>query len=217
MKLSSLKRPVCLGAVGQVAGVIGGFLCVVILSLVSSRDFFDSPIRVAVFTTSCGLIGAIAAFSASLSLKVTRSRISAAPITLAAVIGLCIPFKLILSPAGNDSPIGKLFLLVTLVFALCQLVFSPAQAPPKDSPRVDGPQTQNGATKPADGTSLSRVLRAGLTTALTTLAVLLAVLLRLPLLNLFQIDGWGVFLYTLLGFFLGGAMSLGNNTLCSRT
>ncbi len=191
-------------------------MCVVILSLVSSRDFFDSPIRVAVFTTSCGLIGAIAAFSASFSLGVSKSRLVSIPVALGVVIGLCIGFKLILSPAGDDSPIGKLFSLVTIVFALCQLALGPKPASPRDSLRVNGPRAQKTPTKPSYKLSLLRVLRTGLTTALATLVVLLAVLLRLPLLNLFEIDGWGVFLYTVFGLFLGGAASL-SNALCPGT
>ncbi|HUT03109.1 MAG TPA: hypothetical protein VM163_04375 [bacterium] len=217
MKVSSLKRSVCVGAFGQVGGVISGFLCVVIMSLVSPRDFFDSPIRVAVFTTSCGLIGAIATFSASFSLGVSKSPLVSIPVALGVVIGLCLILKLILSPAGDDSPIGKVFSLVTIVFALCQLAAGPKPASLSDSQRVNGPQTQEAPTKPSYyELSLPRVLRTGLTTALATLVVLLAVLLRLPLLNLFEIDGWGVFLYVVLGFFLGGAGSLGN-ALCPGT
>lgn len=213
MKVSSLKRSVCVGAFGQVGGVIGGFFCVVIMSLVSPRDFFDSPIRVAVFTTSCGLIGAIAAFSASFSLGVAKSRLVSIPVALGVVMGLCLILKLVLSPAGDDSPIGKVFSLVTIVFAICQLAVARKPASSRDSPQANGPQTQESPTRPAYRMSLPRMLRTGLTTALATLVVLLAVLLRLPLLNLFEIDGWGVFLYTVLGFFLGGAGSLGN-ALC---
>ena len=185
----------------------------VILSLASSRDFFDSPIRVVVFTTSCGIIGAIAAFSASFSLGAARSRLLSIPVALGVVIGLCLAFKLILFSAGDDSPIGKMFLLVTVVFALCQLVAAPPPASLNDSLRFNGQRTQDAPTKPSYELSLPRVLRTGLTTALAALAVLLAVRLRLPVLNLFEIDGWGVFLYTVLGFFLGCAASLGD-ALC---
>ena len=207
MQVSDLKRSFCLGAVGQVGGVVGGFISVVIISIVSTRNFFDSPIRIAVFITACGLIGGVAAFSASISLVISPRLLFSIPLALAASTGLCILLKIILSPAGDDSPIGKLFWLVSAVFTLCQVVIG------SGARRRHGDQKENAGVgrksrRPPLGRRLARAVGAGAATSLVILVVLLAVFAEVPIADAFEIDGLGVLLYALLGFTLGCIMSL---------
>jgi len=214
VRVSDIKRSFCLGAVGQIGGVVGGLITVVILSIISPRNFFDSPIRIAVFTTACGLIGGIAAFSAAISLAVSKSLLFSIPTALGACAGLCTLFKIVLSPAGVDSPIGKLFTLVTVVITVCRVVIGWKAKRPRSDQEANA-AVGHKPRRPSLGPMLTRAVRAGAGTAFVLLGVLMAVLAGVPILNISHIDGWGIILYVLLGFILGCIISLGE-PLCTR-
>ncbi|MBN2209468.1 MAG: hypothetical protein JW759_09250 [Candidatus Coatesbacteria bacterium] len=206
-----IKRSFCLWAIGQVAGVFTGFACVAILSIISPRNCLDSPIRIAVFTSACGLIGGMASFSAAIALAVAKRLLFSIPIALGACIGLCVVFKVILSSAGEDSPVGKLFTLVTAVMTFCRLVIGW-----KAGRRLSGSGGDAQGVMPrklSAGKILAAAVRAGAGTAALMLGVLMVVLVRLPVADVFEIDVWGVVLYTILGFVLGCTTSLGDQ-LC---
>ena len=212
--VGDIKRSFCLWAIGQVAGVFTGFVCVVILSIISPRNFFDSPIRIAVFTTACGLIGGIASLSASIALAVARRLLFSIPIALGACIGLCVVFKIILTSAGQDSPVGKIFTLVSAVITLCRLVIgwkAGRQLGDRGADAAEGHQPR----RPSLGPRLGAAVRAGAGTALVMFGVLMIVFTGAPVANTFKIDGWGVALYTILGFVLSCTTSLGDR-LCKR-
>lgn len=208
MRVSDIKCSFCLGAVGQVGGVVGGFITVVIISIISPRNFFDSPIRIAVFTTACGLVGGIAAFSAAISLAASKRLLFSIPIALAACTGLCILFKIVLSPAGDDSPIGRLFALVTVVITLCRVVIGWKARRRRSDQKANAGVGQK-PPEPSLRLMLTRALRAGAATSFVILAVLVAVFAEVPVANIFEIDGLGILLYVLLGFILGCIISLG--------
>ncbi len=215
MTTGDIKRSFCLGAVGQVGGLAGGFISVVIISVISPRNFFDSPIRIAVFISACGLIGGIAALSASISLAVSEKLVLSIPLALGASTCLCAVLKLILSPAGEDSPIGKLFALVSIVFTLCQVLAGWKARTRVTNKQAKAPEGQV-LPRPSLGPILTAAIRTGAGTALAILGVLMIAYAGIPIFDVSQIDRWGIALYVLLGFIVGAVIPLGER-ICART
>lgn len=198
MKLD-LRYSLLLAAWGQVGGLIGGFVNVSALSLLSARNYFDSPIRAIVFTTMCGLIGGVSVFSAALSVSIAGRLLLAIPLALAIDLALCFALKVALSPAGESSPVGKLFTAVSMVFAFCVVALGRRTLKPPHI-EVDGPRPRR---------ILTIALFRGLITAIAILIVLLMAHARLPLLSIVTVDRGAIVLYVVLGFFLSGVVAIG--------
>jgi len=182
---AGIKRSLLLAAWGLVSGLLSGLATVSILSIISMKNFFDSPIRIAVFITACALIGGISIFSASFALSLTRRLPSALLLALTIDLAICAIFKLLLLSAGNDSPIGKVFVLVTLILALFQVVSgsSDRRRPHQNSRQVS---------------CASR----GAVCAAAVSAALFMVWFEFPLFRIARIDGCGIAVYAILGFLL---------------
>jgi len=215
MTIGSIKGSLCLGAVGQVGGLFGGFISVMIASVISPRNFFDSPIRIAVFTTACGLIGGIAAFSASFSLAVSKRLVFSIPVAMAASFSLCAVLKLILSSAGQDSPVGKLFTLVCAIISVCQTLAC-RKAKVREAKKRSGAPSEQVPPRPAIPRTLAAAGRVGAGTALAIFGVLMIAFAGIPVVDTSEIGPWSIVLYVLLGFMLGAVMPLGEH-ICSMS
>ncbi|MBN1593625.1 MAG: hypothetical protein JW941_10330 [Candidatus Coatesbacteria bacterium] len=198
MTRDDLKRSISVGAFGQVGGLLGGFMSVILASVFSPRNFFDSPIRVIVFTTACAMIGGIAAFSASTAITLSARLIFSIPIALLMSICFCSVLKLLLYAAGQDSPIGKLFLLVSAIVAVVQV-------PIVCMARMLGTDSAGRNMKPKPISVM--VIGAGLITSLALAVVLLTDYLLAPIIDITEVGLMGISLYLVVGFFVGISVS----------
>ena len=214
LRAPDIKRSLYLAAWGQFGGVIAGFVAAIALSLLSRKNFFDSPIRIALFTTACGIIGGTSVFSAELSLSATNKLGCVLALALAIDVGLCGVFKLLLSRAGNDSPVGRVFTLVSCALALSLSALGARAQKKRHIEESNQGGIKQQVAPPRYALLLRKAVARGAFCALAMFFVLLAVWLGGPLWPVVRIDGWGIVLYTIIGFFLPAVASLGRSLEC---
>ena len=191
----SVKHILLAAALGQVGSVVGGLCGVVVLSLLCSRNFFDSPIRVVVFSTSCGIIGAVSALSAALAGAMVVRTAPSVAVAVLLNLGSCSLLKLFLPT------VGKLFALVSSINASC-LVATRGLASAKESFPPSGVGSEAPASNAPRRGAVSRqaVIRAT-AASLATGLVLLAV--RSPVFKAprhLAVDNWGLLLWSVVAF-----------------